>query len=122
MYGIVVESWIDYSDVCWDADSCYDADPFYAVSNCGETIFTSSAVPDTGTASWTEEAVVEAVDDCAFFIRMWDEDLASHDNILTWCITNDADQCWVLHEGYWSDAWEGEGTGGYGLEIRFRPL
>lgn len=126
-YGIVVESWIDYSDVCWDADSCYDADPFYAVSNCGETVFTSSVVPDTGTATWNEEAVVDVADDCAFFIRLWDEDLASNDDILTWCITNDAGQCWVLpidilHEGYWAGTWEGAGTGGYGLEIRFTPL
>lgn len=126
-YGVVVESWIDHSDVCWDFDSCYDADPFYRIINCGDTVFTSSTVDNTGSASWTVEAEVEIVDDCAFSILMQDEDIASHDFILRWCFENTTGQCWVLpeeilHDGYWSGIWEGAGNGGYGLEIRFRPL
>lgn len=126
-YGVVVESWTDYSDVCWDFDSCYDADPFYRIVNCGETVFTSSTIDNTSFASWTTEAEVQVVDDCAFSITMRDEDISEHDFILTWCMTNESGQCWILpedilHDGFWSGTWEGAGTGGYGLEIRFRPL
>ena len=125
-YGVVVESWIDYSDVCWDFDSCYNADPFYRIVNCGETVFTSSTVDNTGSASWSTEAEVQIVDDCAFSITIRDEDISEHDFILTWCIDNGSGQCWVLpedilHDGFWAGTWEGAGSGGYGLVIRFRP-